>query len=157
MSEPTERKPLSPKAKLAFVAIFLVAGFFIYQSQNKNFSLKGWTKITDGSDLPAVFAQAKSEGRKIAAFFLNSPPSETARTVARRIWKAQNQKALKRGNFIPVLVYLRGTSDSLAKRYDIKNLPTFVVFLPDGTERNREVGSLGEVPFRANFLQAVEE
>ena len=90
----------------------------------------------------------------VVAFFVSSPPSETAKTIQRRrIPKRDNQKALKEGNFITVVVSLEdGLNSELAKKYEIKELPTLMVLKPDGTERNRHEGMIGEVNFRQDFL-----
>ncbi len=149
--EPAERKPTPRNVKIAFALIILIAGYFIFRSQQKDLTIASW--IDSKSQLLAsVLRQAKEEDRKVVAFFVNSPPSTTARTIAGRVRKPANITAVKEGKFLPVVVHVDGTNDPLCTQYKITALPTFVVFLPDGTERNRKAGDPGEVPFREQLL-----
>ncbi len=150
-AEPAERKPTPRNVKIAFALIIILAGYFIFRSQQKDLAISGWIDSKSQS-LASVLRQAKEEDRTVVAFFVNSPPSTTARTIVGRIQKRANVSAVKKGKFLPIIVHLDGTSDALAAQYKITTLPTFVVFLPDGTERNRKAGDPGEVPFRDQLL-----
>ncbi len=151
MAEPAERKPTPRNVKIAFLLIIIIAGYFVFRSQQQDLAIPGWIDSKSQS-LKSVLRQAKEEDRKVVAFFVNSPPSTTSRKVAGRVQKRANVSAVKAGKFLPILVHVDGTSDALCTQYKITTLPTFVVFLPDGTERNRKAGDPGEVPFRDQLL-----
>ncbi|MCJ7544903.1 MAG: hypothetical protein MUP47_10155, partial [Phycisphaerae bacterium] len=64
-----------------------------------------------------------------------------------------NAQAIKDGRFIAVMVKVRNLSRSnLASRYGIAKLPTLLVIGPDGAEKNRREGFIGEPEFRTGFL-----
>jgi hypothetical protein len=153
MADSAERKPTPRNVKIAFLLIIVIAGYFIFRSQQKDLAIPGWID-SKSQPLASILKQAKKEDRKVVAFFVNSPPSITARTIVGRIQKPANVSAVKAGQFLPIVVHVDGVSDDLAKQYKIAVLPTLVVFLPDGTERNRKAGNPGEVPFREQLLQA---
>ncbi|MBN1556012.1 MAG: hypothetical protein JXA11_14810 [Phycisphaerae bacterium] len=136
--------------KIGFVLVLVAAGVIVYLSQRRDVSIDGW-----GDDLTVALGQAKSEDRKVVVFFVSSPPSETALTIARRrIPKSDNQKALEEGRYIPVVVSLEDQLDSeIAKQYKLTKLPTLMVLWPNGQERNRHEGMIGEVDFRQNLLE----
>ena len=147
-----DTKPATPKrntrGKLLFLGALLAAAVGIFLLQQRGLSLSGW-----GSDLDAALQQAQTENRPIVVMFLRNPPSETARQTKTVIGRPENQKALQDGKFIPVLVETRLDSD-LCKKYSITRLPTLMVLLPNGAERNRYEGidHIGEIPFRQVFL-----
>jgi len=137
--------------KIGFVLILIAVAIAIYSFQRRDLHIEGW-----GNDLNAALAQAKAENRKVVAFFVSSPPSDTAKEIAqRRISKADNQQALKDGNFILVIVTVDSNldSDPIAQTYKLTKLPTLMVLLSDGTERNRNEGGIGEVDFRQQLLR----
>lgn len=136
--------------KIGFVLVLVAAVVAVYLFQKRDLSIQGW-----GNDLNAALSKAKAENRMVVAFFVSSPPSDTAKQIARRrIPKGDNQKALKEGNFIPVVVSLNNALESEpAMKYGLTKLPTLMVLLPDGTERNRNEGMIGEVDFRQNLLR----
>ena len=135
--------------KIGFVLVLIAAGVAVYLFQQRDLNINGWE-----NDLNAALAKGKAENRMIVAFFVDTPPSDIARTIAkRRIPKPDNVQALKEGRFIPVVVSLKeGVNSDLAKTYNITRLPTLVVFNSTGTERNRHEGSIGETDFRQIFL-----
>lgn len=153
MGEQNEKSTKSPGRdrwiKIGFVLVLIAVAVAIYSFQRRRLSIEGW-----GNDLGAALTQGKAERRMIVAFFVNNPPSEIARTIAkRRIPKPDNVKALKDGKFLTVVVSLDDGLDSdLARKYQLKALPTLMVLRPDGKERNRHEGGIGEANFRQNFL-----
>ncbi|MBN1942417.1 MAG: hypothetical protein JW849_03895 [Phycisphaerae bacterium] len=156
MAERSEesKTPKSPSRdrwiKIGFVLVLAAAGIAVYCFQRRDLHIEGW-----GDNLAAALNQARTENRMVVVFFASSPPSDTALTIARRrIPKPDNKEALKAGNFIPVVASLKDALDSdLAKQYKLKTLPTLMVLRPNGTERNRHEGMIGEVDFRQNFLE----
>lgn len=138
--------------KIGFVLILIAVAIAIYSFQRRDLRIEGW-----GNDLNAALAQAKAENRKVVAFFVSTPPSDTAKEIAqRRIPKPDNLQALKEGNFIPVIVTVDNRLESdVAKKYKLTTLPTLIVLLPDGTERNRNEGMIGEVDFRQQLLRVI--
>ena len=136
--------------KIGFVLVLAAVAVAIYSFQRRDLRIEGW-----GNDLPAALAQARAENRMVVVFFASSPPSDTAREIAqRRIPKPDNVQALKDGNFIPVIVSLdENLNSDAATKYKLTTLPTLLVLRPDGTERNRHEGMIGEVNFRQDLLR----
>lgn len=134
--------------KLAFLVVTAVALAAIYYSQ-RGLSITGW-----GGDLGAALAQAAVEDRPVVVFFAGSPPGQDDRWIKGNIIaKPENEAALEKGRFIRVLVNIgRVSTSKTAARYNITELPTLVVFGPDGVEKNRREGRIGEVEFRTGFL-----
>lgn len=134
--------------KLAFVAVTVVVLGAIYYSQ-RGLGISGWE-----GDVPAALTQAAAENRSVVVFFANSPPGENERWIkANIIAKAENETALEKGRFIKVLANVSNKSKSaLARRYGITELPTLLLLGPDGAEKNRREGRIGEVEFRTGFL-----
>jgi hypothetical protein len=136
--------------KIGFLLVILIGVVGVYLLQHRSLSIKDW-----GDDLPAALREAKATGRMVVVFFVEDPPSETSRRIKDSvIHKPGNRKALKEGNFIRVIVILDNSLKSdVAKQYRIKELPTLMVLRPNGTERNRHEGLIGEVNFRQDLLQ----
>ena len=139
------------RVKLGFLAVLLVVGAVVWLIQRRPPAAltKGWP-----DDLDKALAQAGSENRPILAFFTGQPLSATARWLLRgTLARPENKKAIAKGRFIKVRVALdRSLTSELAQRYQIKSLPTMLVLEPDGKERNRRTGRIGEVSFRNDFL-----
>ena len=148
--EPPARKTGRDRwVKIGFIVLLIVAAAVILMLQRRGLAIKDW-----GKDLDAALRQAKAEDRPVVVFFVNRPPSNTATTIRKHIRQPANQQALKDGKFIPVIVELSSSLDSdIAKRYQVRELPTLMVLTSRGKERNRSVGNLGEVPFREQFLE----
>jgi hypothetical protein len=140
--------------KIGFVLVLIAVALAVYMFQQRDLRIEGW-----GDDLDAALAQAGDQKRMVVALFVSTPPSETALTIAkRRIPMPDNIKALKDGKFIPVVVSLDDELDSdLAKKYKLTELPTLMVLRPDGSERNRNEGMIGEVDFRQQFLTGLSK
>lgn len=136
--------------KIGFVLVLAAVAVAIYSFQRRDLRIEGW-----GNDLNAALTRAKAENRMVVVFFVSTPPSDTAREIAqRRIPKPDNVQALKDGNFIPVVVSLDNELKSdPAMKYKLTTLPTLMVLRPDGTERNRHEGMIGEVNFRQDLLK----
>jgi hypothetical protein len=149
--QPPRRPRQDRWVRLAFVAATLIVIAAIYYKQRVGFSLPGW-----GSDLSAALAQAKAEDRPVLAFFVSSPPDETSRwLVGNTIPK--NAQAIDQGKFIKVLVKVGNLSKSQdALRYRVTNMPTMLVIGPDGAEKNRREGTIGELEFRNGFLDCMQ-
>lgn len=137
------------KAGFLLVIVLVMAGIY-FSRQRADFTIRGW-----GTDLDAALSEAKQNNRKTVAMFVNDPPGVDAQWMRDNvIIKPINKQALSQGGFVPVVVTLAdGTDNAIAKKYEITQLPTLIVFRSDGTERNREVGRVGEVPFTQNLLQ----
>jgi hypothetical protein len=133
--------------KIGFVVLLIAAVIAVYSMQTRKLDIPGW-----GDDLTAALDQARAENRMVVALFANKPPSATARDIRDRVRQPANINAVKQGKFIPVVVTTSAGS-SLATKYKVKTFPTLIVFLPDGSERNRAEGNVGEVPFRQKFLE----
>ena len=133
------------RIKRLFLIGILVGCVGVYFYQTRSLTIDGW-----GDDLAAALTQAKSENRPVVALFVAKPPSATARRIHDGvIRKSGNQKALKKGNFIPVVVQVdRACKGEIATKYKIDGVPTLMVLTSDGKERNRNVGNIGEAEFR---------
>ena len=133
--------------RLAFVVVTLVAVGMLYWLQRRGLELPGW-----GSDLAAGLAQAAQEGRPVVALFVSATPDRTSRELIKKTLR-KNAQAIKDSRFIAVMVKVRNLSRSnLASRYGIAKLPTLLVIGPDGAEKNRREGFIGEPEFRTGFL-----
>jgi hypothetical protein len=140
------------KGKLIFLGIIIVAAAAVYMYQRQDLTIPGWR-----NDLDGALADAKKEGKITVVLFADQPPSETSRNIALRVTMTANKEMLfgkdgKGSKYIPVCVSVTKNSP-LVQKYDITRLPTLIAFNPDGTVRNRVVGDVGEVPFRAEFLE----
>jgi len=143
----TGRKAVDRRAKLAFLAVAVVAAVCIYLLQREGPELKGWA-----TDLDEALKQAKAENRRVLVFFTASPKSATARRLIRTTL-AKNAQMIARERVVKVNVSLdRELNSDLAVRYKISSLPTFVLLSPEGKELNRREGFVGEVPFHKGFL-----
>jgi len=154
MSEENSQASTSDKCvkeqwvKRALILALILAMVGVYLYQRRGLTIRGW-----GEDLPAALSQAKAENRPLVVMFVNKMQTPTARTLRGHIAKPGNQKALKEGRYITVIVPLDNSLDSdLALKYKVKILPTLLLLGPDGVELNRATGNIGEVPFRATFL-----
>lgn len=150
---PTQQPPAKPqdhRAKLIFLALVLGAIFLVYMLQRSDPMLKSWNQ-----NLDATLAQAGKENRSLVVLFDSIPPSEIGRDMVRNTFP-KNTKALTEGNFLTVHVGLRGTNDPVARKYRIQDVPTTLLLYPDGAEKNRRVGKIGELPFRNGFLDCTE-
>ena len=138
---------------------FVIAGFIVVAIGLAVFSVykrrsiappKGW-----GVDFTAALAQGKEEGRKIVVLFVSHPSDLTRNLIQYTISKPGNREALKKGNFVPVMVRLNGPDkDELIATYGLKNMPTLILLTPDGKEIRRLEGlkTTPEVGFRQDFL-----
>jgi hypothetical protein len=150
MTEKTDSR--KRKGKLIFLGAIIIIAAGVYMYQRRDLSIPGWR-----TDLDGAFEDAKKQGKITIALFTSQPPSETSRAIAIRVNVPANQAALfgKDGNpgkYIPVCVAV-SKSSPLIRKYDITQLPTLIAFYPDGSIRNRHDGEIGEVPFRAEFLE----
>ena len=139
--------------KLAFLAALIMGAFAVWWVQRSGTTLKGW-----GRDLEAALQTARQEDRPVLALFVSDPPGTTKRWLKNDIISKQaNRKAVRKGKFIPVEVALETSLDSeTAKRFRVRKLPTLMVIGPDGRERNRREGKVGEMEFRNGFLDCTE-
>ncbi len=146
---PPRKSNRERRVKIGFVVLLLVAVAGVIMIQRRGLEIEGW-----GKDLEAALQQGEAEDRPIVVFFVSSPPSNTAKTIQTHILRPANQQSLKDGKFIPVIVELSSSLDSdVARRYQVRGLPTLMVLTPGGKERNRSEGNIGEVPFRQEFLE----
>ena len=151
----TESPPSAKKSskdrwvKLAFIVVVLAALIFLALHQRKGPELKGWKK-----DLPAALREAKETNRPVLVYFTSGPRSHVGEwNVRNTLRKPENRKAIKEGNYIRVEAKLSTSLDSeTAKKYRITDMPTMLLLAPDGKERNRRVGKIGEMDFTGGFL-----
>ena len=138
--------------KLAFLVAVAAIGVFVWLSYRTP-PLRGFS-----GDLEKALEKAKAEGRNIVLLFINSPASDNDRFVMQKIIaKRHNLQALEKGNYLCVR---KSTSlrSEMAKRYQLKELPTVLLLGPDGRELNRRQGrgGFGEIEFRKGFLDCKE-
>lgn len=133
--------------KVAFAVVTLTVVGMLYWYQRRGLSLPGWD-----SDLKAALQQASTQNRPVLVFFVSSPPDQTSRELAKTTIP-KNAQAIKDGRFLTVMVKVGNPAKSeLAQRHQVVKLPTMLVLGPDGAERNRREGFIGELPFRSGFL-----
>lgn len=145
MTEQEKKKKIGNKV---FLVIILVAIAGVYLHQRKGITLRGW-----GDDIKQGFTDAKSGNKVLVVFFTRKPPSDVARKIAKRTTMTENRKLmLESGKYVPVYITTSLGSD-MAKKYKLTKLPTLIAFHANGKERNRHEGNIGEVPFRADFLE----
>jgi hypothetical protein len=152
-AQPAGRKPLSRRARIVFVLIAVVAVTAVYFSQRQSALPSSWR-----TDLAAAEAQAKQENRRLLVVFLDSPPGEaTLNLIRTTLTKGIDAKAIRDGNLITVRVVAdaRCTTPE-CKRFAVTALPTMLILAPDGTELNRRVGMVGQMPFIHGFLEMEE-
>lgn len=139
------------RVKILFGVVLLIAVGIVYYIQRRppGELIKGWPE-----GLGAAMARAKQEERQVLVFFTGESPSQTTRDLLKTtLRQPANKDAITKGRFIRVRVALKSSLRSdIAKKYKIKKLPTMVLLGPDGVERNRRTGFIGEVPFRDGFL-----
>ena len=144
-----DTKRRKDKAKLIFLVLIAAAVLLVYISQQSGAELPDWP-----GDLSAALVQAKQEDRKVLVFFADTPPSTTARNMSTTTLK-KNARHIARGKFIKVLIQVAKTDDP-AKRYNVKNLPTFLLLDAQGKVLNRRAGFVGEAAFQNGFLDCSE-
>ena len=149
-SQPPAKRKMDRRVKLAFVIILLGGIALIWVHQRRGPSL-GW-----GEDLDAALEQAKDDNRPVLVFFMSSPMGELAKkNIRHTLAKKSNRQAITDHKCITVKVTLdTALKDPLAKKYRIDKLPTMLLLGPNGKERNRRVGFIGETDFRNGFLDA---
>ena len=148
---PVDKARRERRTKIIFLLITLLIVAVIYKLQRTDTRLAGWSK-----DLNASMTQAVRENRPLLVLFDSDPPSTTSRNlVATTIEK--NIKYIDDGKFICVAVSVdTGLKDPVSRRYRLSLLPTMLIIGPDGIEKNRREGIIGEVPFRQGFLDCKE-
>lgn len=133
--------------KVAFAVVTLAVVGMLYWYQRRGLSLPGW----DG-DLTTALQQASAQNRPVLVFFVSSPPDQTSRNLAATTIP-KNTQAIEDGRFLTVMVKVSSlTKSEMAQRYQVVKLPTMLVLGPDGAEKNRREGFIGELDFRNGFL-----
>ena len=140
--------------KLAFLVVALGLGLILWLHSRGGPNL-GWDVATTAKDLDKVLADAREQDRWVVAYFTSDPRSATGNRNVEYLRKGQNVKALREGNYITVEVKV-DPGDALAEAYKVNELPTLLLLDPQGTERNRMVGTVGEVDFRKTFLKPAQ-
>jgi hypothetical protein len=134
--------------KLAFLAVTVVLVTMVYFKQRGGLDLPGW-----GDDLSAALSKAAAEKRPVLAFFVSSPPDHISRELTKNTIP-KNAGVIEKGRFVKVVVKVGSVAKSEpARRFGITSLPTMLVIGPDGVEKNRREGFIGEMEFRSGFLE----
>jgi hypothetical protein len=148
---PQARPGTDRRMKIVFVVVLLIAAACVYYLQRRppGDLTKDWPE-----GLGTALARAKDENRQVLVFFVGKSLSDTARRLLdTTLRQPANKKAIAEGRFMRVHMALDSSLRSdAATKYKIKELPTMVLLGPDGAERNRREGFIGEVPFRSDFL-----
>jgi len=134
--------------KLGFLVVALGIVAFLVIKQRSYPAPAGW-----GEDLSEALATAKAENRHVVVLFVKHPMGELAKTVITSVINKQdNHKAVKAGNFVPVMV--RGPGKQMREDYKLTVFPTLMILDANGQEVKRREGSdtRPEVPFRSEFL-----
>ncbi len=149
--------PTPPKRRHLFPLILLIGAigvavyiqFFVY---GKVEPPRGWLE-----DFHQAMALAKSQNRKVVVLVTHRKPGDTAQHVIRYvIQKPGNRKAFQEGEFVGVMVRLRGDDKKrMTEEYKITVTPTLLLLSPDGKEitRRQDQETKQEVPFRDSFLK----
>ena len=133
------------RGKMIFLVVMIVAAAFIYlRIQRKGGELPDWP-----ANLNIAFAQAKAEDRPVLLLLTALPPSLDARNLGAGSIRKGTQ-AIKEGRFITRLVQSKKSDP--AKKYEVKDFPTLIIFAPDGRELDRRSGFVGEMDFK-DFLK----
>ncbi|NLF30735.1 MAG: thioredoxin family protein [Planctomycetes bacterium] len=110
--------------------------------------LDGWS-----DDLPAALSQAKAEGRRVVVIMYDNPQNHTYKNRLRDVVsKDGNREAMDAANMLRVQARVK-KDHPLAQRFGVTGFPTTLLLSPDGEVITRWVGTIGEVAFRAEFLQ----
>ncbi len=138
----TARKSVRDRrVKVVFVVVFIVAAAVIFQWQRRGASLTdAWT-----SDLEAALTKGREENRLVALFIMAEAQNEA---TSRMIRKSLNHKIVRDqlGRTKPLTVAVVIESDlkgDLAGKYKVEELPTLIVFSPDGKILHRKRGYVG--------------
>ncbi len=154
-NEAVTRAKSNKRGRLVLLLLILAVAVGIYMYQRRGLSITGW-----GDDITAAMKEAKEKQQPVVVFFVGRTPSPIAEEIKNKVIpKPGNQKALKEGKFIKVIVALdSGLKDQTAKKYKITKLPTLIAFGPSGKEYNRLEGTNAkdEVGFRNKLLKAKE-
>jgi len=120
------------------------------------------------TDLEAALERAKTDKQAVLALFTGPLPEDRprwdpdTRTLLETTLAAkENRQAILADEFILVHVSVSGPKDPrLTRRHGfkskIKKLPTMLLLGPDGREKNRREGAIGERPFREEFLTCLK-
>lgn len=138
--------------KIGFLVAIVGVAIFVYTQQQDAMEIDGW-----GSDLDAALQQAREENRPVVAFFVDTPPSNTAEQTRKVVLtNPENKKVMAKLRVIRVLVSDPG--DNVRETYAINSLPTLLLLSPEGKELSRHDGlsHVGEVPFRKEFLVPIQ-
>ena len=156
-SSPAKHRPYDRWVKLGFLVVAIGIALVLVLKQRKYPAPENWL---DGG--PNVLAKAKADAkagdRHVLVLFVSHPMGSTSQVlISEVIEKIDNRKAVTAGNFVAVMVRLKGSGkDQLIKDYGLnaERMPTLMILKPDGTELKRREGEATrpEVPFRSDFL-----
>ena len=132
------------KAAFLVVALGIVAYMIIMPHLTK--PLDGWS-----DDLPAALDQARTEDRKLVVLMYNSPQDLTYTKLRGIVSKDGNREAMDAANLLRVQTRVK-RDDPIIQRFDVESLPTTLLLSPDGEVLTRWVGFIGEIDYRARFL-----
>lgn len=127
--------------KIGFAVVFLTAIVLIYLHQLEGPSApEGWEQ-----DVEYGLQIARQERRPAVILFHARHPSENARHILRRaLPKEQVDKAIARSEYVALLAIVEGTEDELAKKYEVTQLPAFVILDKQGkvvaSEQGKRIG-----------------
>jgi len=121
------------------------------------------------TDLGAALERAKTGKQAVLALFTGPLPEDrrprwdpdTKTLLETTLAAKENRQAILTDEFILVHVSVSGPKDPRLTRRDgfkskIKKLPTMLLLGPDGREKNRREGTVGERSFREEFLTCLK-
>jgi hypothetical protein len=146
---PSKKAPTNRWVRLGFLVVALGVATLIYLRQRSGPALEDWKE-----DLDAALREAADSNRPILVFFMSDPPGSEAEDLNKRIFgKDENVKAVKNGGFIQVKAKLKPQDPRLSQyRIRLEDLPLLMILSAQGKEIKRRDKSIGEVPFRSEFL-----
>lgn len=139
------------RGKLIFGLVLVAACVAVYFIQRKP-----PPELQEWANLDKALAQAKAENRLVVVLFVGDPlRDKTKRMLQTTLANTQNKAAIKKGRFIRAKLEVGSADSDAARKYGIEEFPTMAVLTPDGKERNRMEGFIGETGFREELLRVV--
>ncbi|MCE5325540.1 MAG: hypothetical protein LLG01_03925 [Planctomycetaceae bacterium] len=152
MTEKTRPAGASPRGKWIFglAAAIIALSIFLIQRFYEPMPPGNWAVHDDPQ---ALFEQARTQNRRVLAFFAARPRGvDDSWMVSNTLMK--NKDNIDQANVIRLYVPVKNLASSpVAAKYQITQLPTCVLFSPNGFEIRRGQGRIGQMPFDKELLQ----